>query len=71
MKFSGIYETKGVKNIAINRFINEGIDKTSWVAEHVFQFNGIMKLMGILMRSAFPKQTKKYMISFKNFAEED
>ena len=41
------------------------------ISRYEFQFNGIMKLMGILMRSAFPKQTKKYMISFKNFAEED
>jgi hypothetical protein len=70
-EFSGIYETRGVKNIAINRFINEGAEKTRWVAEHEFQFNGIMKLMGLLMRGAFPKQTKKYMMSCKDFAEEE
>jgi hypothetical protein len=69
-EFSGIYETKGVKNIAVNRFLTEGTEQTRWIAEHEFQFNGIMKLMGLLMRSAFPKQTQKFMMSFKEFAED-
>ena len=68
-EFSGVYETKGVKNTTVNRFLEEGSNKTRWVAENDFEFSGMMKIMGMLMRSVFPKRTEKYMISFKKFAE--
>ena len=70
-EFSSIYETRGVKNITVNRFIDGGSEKTRWISDHEVNFTGIMKLMGTLMRGVFPKRTKKYMMSFKKFAESE
>lgn len=67
--FSGTYEAKGVFNIIQNKFIEESADKTKWITESEFQFSGFMKLMGLFMKSAFPKQTLKMMNDFKKFAE--
>ena len=39
------------------------------VMENDFKFSGLMVLMGIFMRGAFPKQTIKDMTRFKEFAE--
>lgn len=67
---SSTYETKGVFNIISNRFEEISEKQTRWVSENEFQFSGFMKLMGIFMKSAFPKQTLKFMQQFKTFAEE-
>lgn len=63
------YETKGVFNVVSNRFYEEGAAKTRWVTENEFRFSGLMKLMGIFMRGAFPKQSMETMQDFKVFAE--
>lgn len=68
-EFTGTYEAKGVYNLATNRFISVSDEKTKYIAEQEFRFKGFMKLIGFLMPGAFKKQTKKYMIDFKNFAE--
>ncbi len=67
-EFSGTYEAKGVKNIMINRFVDES-GKTRWITEQEFQFSGLMKLIAPFMRGAFPKQTQKFLNQFKDFAE--
>lgn len=67
---SSTYETKGVFNIISNRFEEISEKQTRWVSENEFQFSGFMKLMGIFMKSAFPKQTLKFMQQFKTFVEE-
>ena len=68
-EFSGTYEAKGVFNIVSNKFIPISGTKTKFVADHEFQFSGIMKVMGILMPGAFKKQSMKYLEKFKEFAE--
>lgn len=68
-EMSGTYETKGVFNIISNRFEEVSEKQTRWVSENEFQFSGFMKLMGIFMKGAFPKQTLKFMNQFKAFAE--
>jgi hypothetical protein len=68
-EFSGFYETKGIINKVANYFYEEGPERTRWVAENEFQFSGLMNLMSIFIRSAFPKQTQRHMENFKNFAE--
>lgn len=68
-EFSGIFETKGVKNISRHFFFEDGPDKTRWVNENEFQFSGMMKIMAFFMRGAFPKQTQSFLEKFKNFAE--
>lgn len=63
------YETKGVYNIISNKFVITSEQQTRWVSENEFQFSGFMKLIGFFMKSAFPKQTLKFMNQFKTFAE--
>ncbi len=67
--YAGTYTTRGVINEVINHFYEDGTDRTRWVSENEFQFNGLMKLMVFFMRNAFPKQTKFHMENFKKFAE--
>ncbi|MBO1266265.1 SRPBCC family protein [Proteiniclasticum sp. SCR006] len=66
-RFDFLYEAKGVKNWARNRFIDQG-DEVLWIAEHEFRFSGVMKVMGLL-KGMFVKQTTKDMYAFKKFAE--
>ena len=68
-RFDGVYETKGVRNVSRNRFVEAGPGKTKWISEQVFEFSGFMKLIGFFFKGAFPKQTRKFMEDFKNFAE--
>ncbi len=67
-EFNGTYDAQGVHNILENRFIDEG-EKTKWIVTSEFQFKGFMKVMSFFMKGAFPKQTRKFMVDFKNFAE--
>jgi hypothetical protein len=68
-EFSGTYETRGVLNKVTNRFVKLSEAKTKYIAEHEFQFSGFMKIIGFLMPSAMKKQSVKYMLDFKMFAE--
>ena len=44
---------------------------TKWIGENEFQpTNFMMNAMLFLMPKAFKKQTKTYMINFKNFVEQ-
>ncbi len=68
-EFSAIYETKGVRNISRHYFFEDEPGKTRWVNENEFYFSGMMKIVALFMRSAFPKQTAAFMDDFKTFAE--
>ncbi len=67
--FESTYDAKGVYNVVQSRFIEVGPEKTRYESENEFQFSGFMKVIGFLMKGAFPKQTMKYLTSFKAFAE--
>ena len=69
-EFHCTYETKGVFNVVTNRFSEAGPDKTRWESENEFRFSGFMKVIGLLMKGAFPKQSLQYMQDFKAFAED-
>ena len=69
-EFNGTYDAKGVHNVVNNRFVEVGADKTRWESENVFEFKGFMKLIGLLMKGSFPKQSLQYMRDFKEFAEQ-
>lgn len=70
-EFSGTYDAKGVHNIVRNHLIDLGNGRTKWVTENEFLFKGIfMRIIGFLMKGAFVKQSRKYMLDFKAFAEE-
>ena len=68
-EFSATYEAKGVMNWVYNRFYDEVPEKTRWELETEFKFSGMMRLMGVFMRSSFPKETLDGMNRFKEFAE--
>lgn len=68
-EFSGTYEANGVFNIQKNRFIVVDDKTTRYISETEFQFKGFMKILGFLMPGAFKKQSMKYLLDFKNFAE--
>ncbi|MEM7164691.1 MAG: SRPBCC family protein [Planctomycetota bacterium] len=69
-EFNGTYDTKGVFNVVNNRFTETAPGKTRWESENEFQFQGFMKVIGFVMKGAFPKQSLKYMKDFKAFAED-
>jgi uncharacterized membrane protein len=64
-----IYETKGVWNEQKNFFKPVDDQTSKWISESEFRFSGIMKLMSILFKGAFKKQSIKIMNDFKKFAE--
>ena len=68
--FAGTYDAKGVHNVVRNRFVELAPDRTKWISENEFEFSGFMKLVGLLAKSAFPKQSLEYLQDFKAFAED-
>ena len=68
-RFDGTYDAPSVHNVVKNRFLELGPTRTKWVSENEFHFRGFMKIIGLLFRGAFPKQSLKYMEDFKAFAE--
>ncbi len=68
-EFSGTYESKGGLNHVTNRFVKISDTKTKHITEQEFLFTGFMKIMATLMKGAFKKQSMKYAVAFKNFAE--
>lgn len=67
-EFSGTYEAKNVYNQVSNRFYPEG-NGTRWVVDTDFRFSGLMRFVALLMPGAFKKQTRKFLLDFKHFAE--
>ena len=63
------YETKGVWNQVVNRFVETGPGQTEWIQENEFRFRGVVALLGFLAPGMFRKQTLKTMNDFKEFAE--
>jgi len=69
-EFSATYNTKGMHNIQENSFKETPEGHTKWISNCEFQPSGfMMKAMVFLMPGAFKKQSKQYMIDFKNFVE--
>lgn len=68
-EFSGTYEAKGVWNEVKNHFIPLDENRTLYRCENEFQFSGFMKIIGFLMPGAFKKESMKYLVQFKEFAE--
>jgi hypothetical protein len=68
--FHANYTTKGIHNIQQNFFEETPDGKTKWVSKCEFIPTGfMMKMMTTLMPGTFKKQSKRYMIDFKNFVE--
>lgn len=64
------YKTKGMYNTVDNQFKDLGDGTTLYRTINYFKFERwSMKLVAALMPGAFKKQSMKYVINFKNFAE--
>ncbi|TJY32191.1 SRPBCC family protein [Pontimicrobium aquaticum] len=69
-EFNGTYTAKGMHNIQENYFEETSEGNTKWISNCEFQPSSfMMKVMVFLMPGAFKKQSKQYMIDFKNFVE--
>ena len=69
-EFHATYDTKGMHNIQENYFEETPQGFTKWTSKSEFVSSSFMlKAMMFLMPGAFKKQSKKYMVDFKNFAE--
>ena len=68
-EFTALYEAKGVRNWSKHIFVENGPNQTKWINENIFNFSGMMKIMGFFMKSAFTKQTLKDLSLFKDFVE--
>jgi uncharacterized membrane protein len=68
-EFTGTYEVKNVFNIVKNSFEKIDDKRTRYSTEQEFRFNGFMKIIAFMMPGAFKKQSMKYLLAFKNFAE--
>ena len=69
-EFHGTYSTNGMLNTQENFFEETPEGYTKWISKCEFIPSGLMmRAMTFLMPAAFKKQSKKYMVDFKNFAE--
>lgn len=68
--YTAEYDAKGVWNEVENRFEDVG-GKTRLVCVSEFRFSGFMKVIGFLFKGAFPKETRRYLKSFKDWAESE
>ncbi|MBX7041362.1 MAG: SRPBCC family protein [Ignavibacteria bacterium] len=68
-EFSGTYEAEGVVSTVKNFFKPVSENKTLYITENEFSFSGFMKVIGFLMPGAFKKESQKYLLQFKEFAE--
>ncbi len=68
--FHAIYDTKGMHNVQENFFKELPNGQTKWTSKNEFiATNFMFRMMTLLMPGAFKKQSKQYMLDFKNFAE--
>jgi len=64
------YDTKGLHNIQKNYFSVTPEGYTKWICENEFlPTSFILRMMTLLMPGTFKKQSMKYLIDFKAFAE--
>jgi len=70
-EFFATYSTKGMHNVQENYFQETPEGHTKWLSKCEFQPSDfMMKAMAFLMPGAFKKQSKNYMVDFKNFVEQ-
>ncbi len=69
-EFHGIYSVKGIDNLQENYFVETENGSTKWTSiSNFLPLNFNTRAMLWLMPNAFKKQSIRYMLDFKNFAE--
>ena len=69
-EISGTLDAPGVHNVIRNRFIELSPSRTRWISENAFELRGLMRGLGLLLRSELPRQSRLYLEAFKAFAED-
>ncbi len=63
-----VYEADGVRNVCDTRF-EQGDARTTLVEQrNEFGFSGVMRVVGALFGSSFPKETQRSLDAFRDFA---
>ncbi|REJ81281.1 MAG: SRPBCC family protein [Bacteroidetes bacterium] len=65
------FEAPGANNRTYITFTEIEGGKTKYVTEQEFKFTGMMKLIGWMMKGIFEKQSMKYLMQFKFYAESE
>ena len=65
----GTYKTKGIWYEVKNYFIEIDSNRTKWKSKTELRCSGFMKLISVFMPGMFKKRGYKYLVDFKNFAE--
>jgi len=68
---SGLYEHIHMTNVNTTKFKDLGNETTEYITEGEYtKFNGIIpKIMSVLFKGMFKKQSHKWMVQFKDYAE--
>ncbi|MGW0178496.1 SRPBCC family protein [Nocardia sp. NPDC003345] len=62
---------EGMWSAVRDRFTEAGPETTLWVSDNEYRFKGLpMRVLGLLVPSAFRKQSLQHMQDFKEFAEQ-
>lgn len=69
--YSATYESFGATSTNKNSFTAISENKTKYTVEAEFEFSGFMKFIAFVMPKAFRKQSLKYLLDFKTFAEKN
>jgi uncharacterized membrane protein len=67
--WNAVYEAPGIHNICDTRFVAVDAHSTRIEQRNVWRLTGMMRLVGVLFRSAFPKETDSSLRIFQNFVE--
>lgn len=65
-----VYEVPGVHNLCENRFTQVDARTTLIEQRILFRFTGFMRVVGLLFRSSFPRETEQSLEAFRAFATE-
>jgi hypothetical protein len=68
-EFTALYETRGIKNLVKNFFVEVDKDHTKWVSVDNFEFSGSQRLAAAFRPRIFRRESRKYLENFKVFAE--
>lgn len=67
--WNAVYEAPGIHNICDTRFVAVDAHTTLIEQRNVFRLSGMMRLVGVLFRNAFPHETQKSLRIYKGFVE--
>ena len=68
-EFIASFNVQGSESVIINKFFDEGPNRTKMYSNSDFKLKGFMKLLAPLMKNQFKKQIQQDLANFKQFVE--